>query len=101
MNIDSKNIKNIRPLYDRILVEKVPGEEKTIGGIFIPDAAQEKPQIGKVIAIGNGKILSNGSILPMTVKVGDTIFFSKFAGTEIAEGFLFVREEEVLAIISN
>jgi chaperonin GroES len=101
MNLDNKKIKHIHPLYDRILIEKLPGEEKTSGGIFIPNAAQEKPQIGKILATGKGKVTTTGSIIPLSVKVGDTVFFSKFSGTEVLEGYLLIREEEVLAIIEN
>lgn len=101
MNLDNQKIKNIRPLHDRILVEKLPSIEKTTGGIFIPNGAQEKPQIAKVIAKGNGKIMNNGTIIPLSVSIGDTIYFSKFAGTEITEGYLIIREEEILAIIEN
>lgn len=100
MTLNSEKIKSIRPLADRILIEKiVENESTTPGGIFIPEVAKEKPQIGKVIATGNGKVLSSGAVQPMTVKVGDIVFFSKFAGTEISPEYLLIREDEALAII--
>lgn len=88
---------NIKPLADRVLVEPAPAEAKTAGGIIIPDTAQEKPQKGKVIAVGAGK-----KDEPMTLKVGDTILYGKYAGTEIqVEGkeFLIMRESDIYAIV--
>jgi chaperonin GroES len=100
MALSNEKIKLIRPLQDRILIEKIiENESTTAGGIFIPEVAKEKPQIGKVIAIGSGKMLSNGIVQPMTVKVGDVIFFSKFAGTELSAEYLLIREDEALAIV--
>jgi chaperonin GroES len=92
----------MRPLHDRVIVKRIEEEEKTSGGIIIPDTAKEKPQQGKVIAVGKGKILESGKVNPLTVKKGDRILFSKYAGTDIkAEGeeHLIMREDDILAII--
>ncbi|MBT3182546.1 MAG: co-chaperone GroES [Deltaproteobacteria bacterium] len=92
----------IKPLQDRILVKRLSGEEKTKGGIIIPDAAKEKPQEGEVIAVGNGKVLDNGSKQPLDVKVGDKILFSKYAGTEVkidGDEYSIMREDDILGII--
>ena len=92
----------IRPLQDRILVKRIDEEEKTKGGIIIPDSAKEKPQEGKVIAVGNGKIGDDGKIQPLDVKKGDKILFSKYAGTEVnldGEEHLIIREDDVLGIL--
>jgi len=92
----------LKPLHDRIVVKRMEEEEKTAGGIIIPDTAKEKPQQGKVIAAGDGKIREDGSRTPLTVKEGDRILFSKYAGTEIkVEGdeLLIMREDDVLAIV--
>jgi chaperonin GroES len=92
----------IRPLQDRILVKRVDEEEKTKGGIIIPDSAKEKPQEGRVIAVGNGKIQENGNVQPLDVKKGDRILFSKYAGTEVnvdSEEHLIIREDDVLGIL--
>jgi chaperonin GroES len=93
---------NIRPLQDRILVKRVSEEEKSKGGIIIPDTAKEKPQQGKVIAVGKGKVLEDGTQRPLDVKAGDTILFGKYAGTEVkidGEEHLILREEDVLGVI--
>ena len=100
MALSNEKIKSIRPLQDRILIEKIIDNDSiTPGGIFIPEVAKEKPQIGKVIAVGNGKILNNGVVQSMSVKIGDIIFFSKFAGTELSSEYLLIREDEALAVI--
>ncbi len=94
----------IKPLHDRILVKRIEEEEKTEAGIIIPDTAKEKPIMGKVMAVGQGKVLDNGQRIPLTVKEGDKILFSKYAGTEIkmkGEEFLIMREDDVLAIIED
>jgi chaperonin GroES len=94
----------IKPLQDRILVKRIEEEEKTKGGIIIPDAAKEKPQEGKVVAVGDGKVLDNGLKLTLTVKVGDKILFGKYSGTEIkvdAEEHLIMREDDVLGIVED
>lgn len=90
---------NVTPLGDRVLVEAAPAEEKTASGIIIPDTAKEKPQRGKIIAVGNGKVDE-----PMTVKVGDTVIYGQYAGTEIkVEGgtYLIMRESDIFGIIGN
>jgi len=95
---------NIRPLHDRIIVERVEEETKTAGGLIIPDTAKEKPQQGKVIAVGKGKTTEDGKHLGMDVKVGDRILFGKYAGTEIKiEGkeYLMMREDDVLGVIEK
>jgi chaperonin GroES len=94
----------LRPLHDRIIVKRLDGEEKTAGGLFIPDTAKEKPQKGEVIAVGNGKKNDEGKCSPLDVKVGDSILFGKYAGTEVkVEGdeFLMMREDDVLAVIEK
>ena len=91
----------IRPLQDRILVKRVDEESKTSGGIIIPDTAKEKPQEGKVVAVGPGKTLENGKLAEPAVRKGDRILFSKYAGTEInVEGVehIIIREDDVLAV---
>ncbi|MFC1835886.1 co-chaperone GroES [Thermodesulfobacteriota bacterium] len=93
-----------RPLYDRILVERVESEEKTKGGIIVPDTAQEKPQQGKVIAVGQGKRLEDGKLIPLEVKAGDTILFGKYSGSEIKlEGneYLIMKEDDVLGLVES
>ncbi|MCJ7833316.1 MAG: co-chaperone GroES [Deltaproteobacteria bacterium] len=92
----------IRPLHDRVIVQRIEEEEKTKGGIIIPDTAKEKPQEGKVIAVGPGKILENGTKTTLDVKVGDKILFGKYSGSEIkieGEEFLMMREEDILGVI--
>ena len=92
----------LRPLQDRVIVKRVEEEDKTSGGIIIPDAAKEKPQQGKVIAVGKGKILENGKVSPLAVKKGNRILFGKYAGQEIkidGEEHLIMREDDILAII--
>jgi len=91
----------IRPLQDRIVVKRLEGESKTKGGIIIPDSAKEKPIEGKVVAVGNGKILKDGKVRPVDVKVGDTILFGKYSGNEVkidGEEHLLIREDDVLAV---
>jgi chaperonin GroES len=92
----------IRPLHDRVVVKRVEEEEKTSGGIIIPDTAKEKPQQGKVLAVGKGRMLEDGKVAPLTVKEGDRILFSKYAGTDIkidGEEHLIMREDDILAIV--
>jgi chaperonin GroES len=94
----------IKPLQDRIIVKRLEEEEKTKGGIIIPDAAKEKPQEGKVIAVGDGKVLDNGQKFALTVKIGDKILFGKYSGTEIkidGEEHLIMREDDVLGIVED
>ena len=93
----------IRPLHDRILVKRIEGEEKTQGGIIIPDTAKEKPQEGKVMAVGAGKINEDGTVRPMDVKTGDKILFSKYAGSDVkvdGDDLIIIREDDVLGILS-
>ena len=92
----------IRPLGDRLLVKRIEEEEKSKGGIIIPDSAKEKPQEGKVVAVGKGKMLEDGKMVPLEVKAGDRILFGKYAGTEVkieGEEHLIMREDDVLGII--
>src|SRR5216110_135057 len=92
---------NVRPLHDRIIVQRIEEDEQKVGGIIIPDTAKEKPQQGKVIAAGNGKSKDDGKRVPLDVKAGDTILFGKYSGQEIKlDGveYLIMKEEEVLAI---
>ena len=94
----------IRPLQDRIIVKRVQEEEKTKGGIIIPDSAKEKPIEGKVLAVGNGKVQEDGKVRPLDVKAGDRILFSKYAGTEVkidGEEHLIMREEDILGVIEG
>ena len=94
----------IRPLQDRVIVRRLEEEEKTKGGIIIPDTAKEKPQEGKVIAVGKGKITEDGKLIPLDVKTGDKILFGKYSGTEIkveGEELLIMREEDILGIIEG
>ena len=91
-----------RPLHDRVLVRRVEAEEKTAGGIIIPDTAKEKPQEGKVIAVGTGKVTEDGKRLGLDVKVGDKILFGKYSGSEVKvddKDYLIMREEDILAIL--
>ena len=92
----------VRPLHDKFLIQRLDSEETTKGGIIIPDSAKEKPQEGKVIAVGNGRFLEDGSTKPLDVKKGDKILFSKYGGTEIridGEDYLILSEEEILAVV--
>jgi chaperonin GroES len=92
----------IRPLHDRVVVQRIEEEQKTSGGIIIPDTAKEKPQQGKVVAVGKGKVLENGSRVEMDVKVGDKVLFGKYSGTEIkisGEEYLIMREDDILGIL--
>ncbi len=93
----------VRPLHDRLLIQRLSEEEKTAGGIYIPETAKEKPQEGRVIAVGSGKKTEHGKYLPLEVKSGDQILFSKYAGTELklkGEEYLMIREDDVLGIIN-
>ncbi len=93
---------SLRPLSDRILVERVEEDEKTKGGIIIPDTAKEKPAEGKVVATGNGRMGEDGKLLPMDVKVGDRVLFSKYGGTEVkidGVDYLIMRQDDVLGVV--
>jgi chaperonin GroES len=95
---------NIRPLGDRVVVKAVEREEQTKSGIYIPDTVQEKPQEALVVAVGNGKLLDNGTRQPIDLKVGDRVLYSKYAGTEIKqidEEYLILRESDILAVIEG
>ncbi len=92
----------IKPLRDRLIVRRLNSEEKTKGGIFIPDSAKEKPQEGEIVAVGSGKILDDGRVLPLEVKKGDKVLFGKYAGSEVkvdGEELLMMKEEDILGII--
>jgi chaperonin GroES len=92
----------LRPLYDRVLVKRVESEQKTKGGIIIPDNAKEKPLEGEIVAAGNGRVLEDGSIRPLTVKAGDRVLFAKYAETEVkvgSETYLLLREDDLLGIL--
>jgi chaperonin GroES len=92
----------IRPLHDRVIVQRIAEEEVTKGGIIIPDTAKEKPQEGKVIAVGPGKVLDSGIKVSMDVKVGDKVLFGKYSGTEIkidGEEYLMMREDDILGVV--
>ena len=92
----------LRPLHDRIIVKRIEEEDVTSGGIIIPDTAKEKPQQGKVLTVGKGKILQNGKANPMTVKKGDRVLFGKYAGNDVkidGEEHLIMREDDILAVV--
>lgn len=94
----------VKPLQDRLVAKRIEEEEKTKGGIIIPDSAKEKPQEGRVVAVGDGKILESGQRSPMSLKAGDKILFGKYSGTEIkidGEEHLILREDDVLAIVED
>ena len=94
----------IRPLHDRVIVKRIEEEEKSKGGIIIPDTAKEKPQEGKVVAVGKGKLNDDGKITPLDVKVNDLILFGKYSGTEInvdGEEHLIMREDDILGVIEK
>ena len=95
---------NVRPLHDRIIVEREEEERTSAGGIVIPDSATEKPIRGKVVAAGNGKMLEDGKLRPLDVKVGDKVLFGKYSGTEIkvgADEYLVMREDDIMAVIEG
>lgn len=94
----------IRPLHDRVIVKRVEEERKTAGGIVLPDSATEKPMRGKVLAVGTGKIMDNGSVRPLQVKEGDMVLFGKYSGTEVkvdGEELLVMREEDLMGVIEE
>jgi chaperonin GroES len=98
----STNI-GVRPLHDRVLIKRLGEEEKTAGGLFIPDTAKEKPQKGKVIATGNGRVTEDGKSIPLDVKKGDNVLFSKYAGTELkldGEEYLMISEADILGVFN-
>jgi len=94
----------VRPLHDRVIVRRLDEEEKSSGGIIIPDAAKEKPLQGEIIAVGKGKILDNGDVRPLDVQAGDVVMFSTYAGTEIkldGDTLLMMREDDILGVITK
>jgi chaperonin GroES len=98
------SLNRIKPLADRILVQPVEREERTKGGIYLPDTAKEKPQMGKVVAVGSGRLLENGERQPLDVREGDTILFSKYAGTELkvdGQDVLIISERDILAVVEG
>jgi chaperonin GroES len=99
------NLMKIRPLYDRIVVKRIEEKEQKVGGLYIPDSAKEKPQEGEVVAIGKGKRLDDGRVVPLDVQVGDRILFGKYSGTDapktVGDDFLILREDEVLAVLED
>ena len=97
------NLMKIRPLHDRVVVERIDAETMSAGGIVIPDNAAEKPDQGKVIAVGNGKILEDGKVRPLDVKVGDRILFGKYSGTTVkieGDEYLVMREDDIMGIVA-
>ena len=100
--MSTNNFKKIRPLQDRVIVQRVESEDKTASGLYIPDAAKEKPQQGKVIAVGKGKVREDGTLHPLDLKSGDRVLFGKYAGTEIKienNDFLILREDDILGVL--
>ena len=94
----------LRPLYDRIVVRRIEAKEQMQGGLYIPDSAKEKPQEGEVVAVGKGKRLEDGKLIPLDVKVGDRILFGKYSGSDIkldGDEYLIVKEDEVLGILEQ
>ena len=95
-------VAGLKPLYDRVLIKRLESEQVSAGGIIIPDTAQEKTQLGAVVATGEGKLMNDGSVRPLNVKKGDKILFGKYSGTEVKLGdeeYLVLREEELLGVI--
>src|ERR671924_1638176 len=94
----------MRPLRDRVLIERVEEQEQRVGGIIIPDTAKEKPQQGRVVAVGKGRVNDKGEVFPLDVKEGDTVLFGKYAGSEIkidGKEYLIIREDEVLGVLEG
>ncbi len=94
-------VEKIRPLSDRVLVKRMASEEKTAGGIIIPDVAKDKAQTGKVVAVGAGRVLTDGKLMPMQVKVGDIVFLPKYAGTEASGEHIIIKEDEILGVVEQ
>jgi len=93
---------NLRPLHDRVAVKRLEEEQTSPGGIVIPDTAKEKPQTGEVVAVGEGRVLDDGKVVPLDVKVGDKVLFGKYSGTEVTIGeeeYLLMREDDILAVL--
>jgi chaperonin GroES len=97
-----RDIMNIKPLGERVVVKTLESEERTKSGIVLPDTAKEKPQMGKILAVGSGRVLDNGQKIPLEVKIGDKVLFAKYAGTEVkldGEEYMVLKETDILAII--
>lgn len=94
-------IENLRPLGDRILVKRLEPETKTAGGIIIPDVAQEKVQTGRIVAIGKGRLLQDGTVMALQLEVGDIVHFGKYAGTEVDNDHVILKEDEVLGVVEQ
>jgi chaperonin GroES len=90
----------LKPLYDKVFIKKIDNESKSAGGIIIPDTAKEKAQTGKVISVGQGRLI-DGKLIPLIIKVGDTVFFGKYAGVDAGNDHLIIKEDEILGIIEN
>lgn len=96
---------NIRPLHDRIVVKRIEEDEAKVGGLYIPDSAKEKPQLGEVMAVGHGKKTDEGKLIPLDVKVGDRVLFGKYSGSDVpkayGDDYLIMREDEILAVVEG
>jgi chaperonin GroES len=91
----------IRPLYDRVLIQRIEDEGRTASGLYIPENAKEKAQTGRVVSVGSGRLTPDGRAVPMQVKVGDTVFFGKYSGTDAGTNHLIIREEEILGVVEK
>jgi chaperonin GroES len=91
----------IQPLYDRVLIKRREEDEKTAGGLYIPDAAKDKAQTGEVVAVGAGRVSETGTISPLTVKKGDVVFFGKYSGTDAGDEYIMLREDDILGIVTK
>jgi len=91
----------LKPLADRVLVKRIENEEKTAGGLYIPESAKEKAQMGRVVAVGAGRLDKDGSRVPVDVATGQTVYFGKYAGTEAGEDYLIIREDEILGVVEQ
>ncbi len=94
-------VEKIRPLYDRLFVERIAADERTEGGLYIPEGAKEKGQTGKVLAVGEGRLDTAGKKLPLSVKVGDVIYFGKYAGTDVDDRHLILKEDDILGVVEK
>lgn len=94
-------VQKIRPLNDRVFIKRLESEEMTESGLFIPASAQEKTQTGEVLAVGGGRKDTSGAVLPLEVKVGDMVYFGKYAGTEVDKDHLIIREDEILGVVER
>lgn len=95
------NVEKMRPLYDRLYVKRQQAEEKTAGGLYIPEGSKEKGQTGVVVSVGSGKFDDTGKQMPLQVKIGDTVFFGKYSGTDVDEQHVILKEEEVLGVLDK